>query len=333
MRTGGGPPSGWNTLTALAACLISFELPCLPGAATAWAQAPASQHVFAVDDPPGSAGKTLAESSHMSMGLSLESGRPAAQPSQVPAKRIAFPLASEADASLATPEVLAWLEELIRRNLPESYEDDRKWNQQKEVWDGIDWRREGWKLETKRRKKLVNAGTWTRYSISFVEPDKNLFIEFHQLETLGDGRIAFGISVDCALDVFGRLSRWVRDVQVVSISANADAACRLTLEGTVQFQVNPLVLPPDISMRPTVERAHIELTHYRVRRVSQVGGDFAKVLGEGLKRVVDEKLEDLNSKLADKINAQLEKHSEKLSFSAQSWLRSKLITPGQSSGP
>lgn len=231
--------------------------------------------------------------------------------------------------NLATPDVLKWLDKLIRANLPPTYEDDRKWNRQKEVWDGIKFRREGLKIETKRRKKMVNAGTWTKYSISLVEPEKNLDIEFTKLETLNDGKVAFSVIVDCSLDVFGRLSQWARDVQLISISANADAACRLTLEGTVQFLVNPLQFPPSVSLKPHVNKAHVDLTYYRVRRISQVGGDFAKVLGKGLRGVVDDKLDDMNGKLVDKINKQLDKHNEKLSFSAQDWLKTKFPTSPQ----
>lgn len=239
----------------------------------------------------------------------------------------AYASPSEETASLATPEVVAWLGKLIRQNLPPTYEDDRKWGNQQEVWDGIELRREGLRIETKRKKKMVNSGTWTRYAISFVDPDNNLHIQFQRLETLPDGRIAFAITVDCALDIFGRLSQWVRDVQVISISANADAACRLTLAGTVQMQMNPLKLPPDISIDPNVDTAHVELTYYRVRRVSQIGGDFAKLLGNSLRGVIDEKLEEMNGKLVHQINDQLAKHSDQLEFSPQEWLRSKIPTP------
>lgn len=234
--------------------------------------------------------------------------------------------------SIATPQLVAWLTEMVRENLPPTYEDDRKWGQQKEVWDGVKVWREGNRLETKRKTKLVNAGTWTRYSISIVEPDKNLHVAFNRLEPLPDSRIAFAVTVECPLDVFGRLSQWARDVQVISISANADASCRLTIDGTVQFQMNMLKLPPDIVIKPHIDHAHIELTHYRVRRISQVGGDFAKVLGNSLRGVVDEKLEDMNSKLVDKINKQIEKNSSRLSFSTQDWLRSKLPLPQNGKG-
>ncbi len=188
---------------------------------------------------------------------------------------------------------------------------------QKEVWDGVDvWREEN-RIETKRRKKLVNAGTWTKYRVEFVEPEKNTHIEFHQLQSLPDGRIAFSVSVECLLDVFGRLSQWVRDVQMYSISVNADATCRLTMSGTVQFQLNPLKLPPDVIIKPHVDSAVVELTYFRVRRVSQIGGDFAKALGEGARGTIDRKIEETNEKLVEKINKQIDKQQSKMVFSCR----------------
>lgn len=220
--------------------------------------------------------------------------------------------------------MVAWLKQMIRDNLPPTYEDNRKWNQQKEVWDGIKVWREANHLETKRRIKLVNSGTWTKYAISIVDPDENLHIEFHRLEPQSDGRIAFSLTVDCTLDVFGRLSQWARDVQLISLSANADAACRLTLEGTVALQLNVLKMPPDVAIKPHVTNARIDLTYYRVRRISQVGGEFAQLLGKGLRFTLDDRLDDLNGKLVEKINNQLDRQSHRLAFSTQDWLKSKL---------
>lgn len=234
---------------------------------------------------------------------------------------------ASAPNQIATPELVGWLTQMIHDNLPPTYEDNRKWGKQREVWDGVKIWREAGRLETKRRKKLVNAGTWTKYKISLVEPEKRLHVQFDRLEPQPGGKIAFKVTVDSTLDVFGRLSQWARNVQLISISANADAACRLTLEGTVAFQMNLLKLPPDIAIRPHVDFARVDLTYYRVRRISQIGGDFAKVLGKGLRRVVDEKLEDMNKKLVGKINKQLEKHTEKLEFSPQDWLKSRLPLP------
>lgn len=227
----------------------------------------------------------------------------------------------------ASPQLIAWLTSMIRENLPPAYEDNKKWGMQKEVWDGVDMWREGGRLETKRRKKLVNAGTWTKYRVDFVEPDKNLHIEFHQLQSLPDGRIAFSVSVECLLDVFGRMSQWVRDVQMISLSVNADAVCKLTMSGSVKFQLNPLKFPPDVIIKPHVDHALVELSYFRVRRVSQVGGDFAKALGEGARGTIDRKISETNEKLVEKINKQIDKQQSKMVFSMQDWVQSKLPVP------
>lgn len=247
---------------------------------------------------------------------------------RLPMQLVTFPTgANQPSNEIATPEVVAWLKRMVYENLPPVYEDDRKWDQQKEVWDGVKIWRENGRLETKRRTKMVNAGTWTKYRVAIVEPEQRVHVQFHRLEPLPTGPIAFGVTIDCDLDVFGRLSQWARDVQVISISANADASCRVVVEGTVEFQMNVLKFPPDVAVKPHVDRAHVELTHYRVRRISQIGGDFAKVLGQGLRNIVDEKLADMNAKLVDKINKQLDKHSDRLRFSPQLWLKNKLPLP------
>ena len=243
-------------------------------------------------------------------------------------KVLALPAShSNTVGDFASPQLILWLTSMIRENLPPAYEDNKKWGLQKEVWDGVDIWREGRHLETKRRKKLVNAGTWTKYRVDFVEPDKNLHIEFQQLQSLPDGRIAFSVSVECLLDVFGRMSQWVRDVQMISLSVNADATCKMTMSGTVQFQLNPLKLPPDVIIKPHVDRAVVELSYFRVRRISQIGGDFAKALGEGAQGVIDKKIEETNEKLVQKINKQIDKQQSKMVFSLQNWLQSKLPAP------
>ncbi len=105
-----------------------------------------------------------------------------------------------------------------------------------------------------------------------VEPEKNLKIQFHQLEVGADRKIHFNVSVEMLLDVFGRLSQWVRDVQMISLSANADATCRLNIRGTVAFQLNPLKFPPDVQIKPHVDDASVEIAQFKVRRISHSVG-------------------------------------------------------------
>ncbi|GIX00918.1 MAG: hypothetical protein KatS3mg111_4250 [Pirellulaceae bacterium] len=300
-------------LSRLSASLL-VGLSCLssPGAAQTDAPRPA-------DQPPHLWASPRSNASHAAAVPELPSA--GTQADRVPLTVVPAGYSVTTPVSLATPELVAWIRRLVHENVPAHYEDNRQWGKQREVWDGLMWRREGWKLETKRRTRLVNSGTWTRYTIDLPQPQENLHLEIDQLAVQPNGDIVFRFSVQAPLDVWGRLSHWVRDVQVVSISAAADAACRLDLAGKVRVRVNPLQLPPEIQLHPHVDAARLTLTHYRVRRISQVGGDFAKYLGTSMKGIVDEKIDDLNAKLVEKINKLLHRNTESLRVSMQDWWR------------
>ncbi len=233
-------------------------------------------------------------------------------------------------AALGSQELIAWLKNIIQDNLPETYQDNRQWNKQREVFNGVHIKLDGLNLETHRNRKLVNAGTWTRYEISFVEPEKNLQIDFKRLDAIDSDTVAFETVVVAPLDIYGQMAEWARDIKLISLSAHADAVVRLTLSGQVKFQLNMLKLPPDVSVRPVVDQAQVELLSYRVRRISKIDGDAAKVLGKGMRGVIDDKIEDVNKTLVAKINRQIEKRKEKMTFSAQDWVLSKLPLPSAS---
>jgi hypothetical protein len=242
------------------------------------------------------------------------------------------PAATSSEAEIdeiASPRMIAWLQELIRDNLPETYEDTRKWGHQKDVWDGVDFHRSGLQIKTKSKHRMVNDGTWTRYQLKLVDPEHHMRVEFHRLEPVEGGKIAFDVSIDMLLDVFGRLSQWVRDVQIVSLSANADAICTMRVRGTVALQMNPLKFPPDIMLRPHVDAAQVDVSYFRVNRISQLGGPMAMHLGNGLKHSLDNKLEEFNSRLTEKINRQLQRYDDRMVFSMQEWLQSKLPLPAR----
>lgn len=224
---------------------------------------------------------------------------------------------------IATPELVELLIRMIRHQMPESYHDERQWDQRKEVWNGVHIRLSGGKLETHRKKKEVRAGTWTRYSVHFVDPENRLHIGFDRLEPTSDGKMAFSTTVEADLNVEGQMSQWARNAKLYSISAQADASVKLTVEGTVQLKINPFKFPPEVTVIPHVEEAHLELISYRLRRVSHVGGDAAKLLGKSVRYWVDERLEKENERLPDRINRRLARRSHKMTFSAGDWLKSK----------
>jgi hypothetical protein len=217
-------------------------------------------------------------------------------------------LASASDEE-SLSRMIRWL---VLKNLPPSYEDNRGWGKQKKVYDGFRFRNEGLKVETYRKYKTVKHGTWKRYHIELVDPQSNLQIHLRDLRNLSNDRFAFHLTLETPLKVFGRISQWQRDVQLISISTNASVAVQVEIDAECNVQMNPLVFPPDMQFVPTVTKATVRLTKMEVDRISQIRGDIAEELGKCLRGFVDEYLREYDDKLVVKINKQLDKQKDKL---------------------
>jgi len=221
-------------------------------------------------------------------------------------------------------ELSSWVRWLVLRNLPPNFEDNRKWGKKKEVFDGIDFRREGWKVETKRKKKTVNHGTWSRYFIEFIEPADKLQVNILQIEFPPNGSIRVVTQVVAPMKLFGRVSQWQRDFQWISVSTNAEATIELNVACDIQVLMNPLKIPPDVEFRPVVTDAAVSLQEFSVQRISQIHGPLAELLGEGIREVLDNRLEDYREKLVIKMNSEIAKQQGKLKLSFQDWLQTSV---------
>lgn len=221
-------------------------------------------------------------------------------------------------------ELSTWVRWLVLRNLPQNFEDNRKWGREKEVFDGIKFRREGWRVETKRKKKTVKQGTWSRYFIEFVDPANQLQVNIRDIQYPPGGHIRIVTQVVAPLKLFGRVSQWQRDVQLISVSANADAIVELNVACDIKVIVNPLKLPPDVEFKPVVTDATVALQDFKVHSISQIHGPLAELLGKGIREVLDDRLEDYREKLVVKMNSEIAKQQGKLKLSFQEWLETSV---------
>ncbi len=221
-------------------------------------------------------------------------------------------------------ELSSWVRWLVLRNLPKSFEDNRKWGKRKEVYNGFKFRREGWRIETERKWKDVQHGTWSRYYIEFVDPANRLEIAIRRFETSPNGTMHIETQIVTPLKLFGRVSQWQRNVQLVSISADADAIVEMNVACDIQIRINPLKFPPDVEFVPHVHDATILLREFKVHDISQIHGPLAELLGRGIRQVLDDRLENYRDKLVEKMNSEIAKQQGKLKLSFQDWLQTSL---------
>lgn len=220
-------------------------------------------------------------------------------------------------------ELSQWIRWIALMNLPENIEDNRKWGRQKEVYNGVHMRMDGLRLDTKRKWKTVNHGTWSRYFIEFIDPAQRLEIDVRKLQVHPSGRsFSTSVALVAPLKLFARVTQFNRDVQLFSLSTRADAVVAMQIDCDVEIRINPLVLPPEVEFRPKITSAAVQLRHFEVHEISQVRGDAAEWLGKSIRKILERKLADTNDKLIDKMNASIAKQQHRLKLSAQSWFES-----------
>ena len=219
----------------------------------------------------------------------------------------------QADPDLVRLSTL--VRDILLATVPPEYENTKSWGGTKEVWDGLKVSVDGLRIKTKRRKKNVNHGTWKKYSAWLVKPRDNLHVELSELHERDDGRIEFVLTVRTPLGATGRLSEWVRDVQLYSFSINAQGYLSLRMRCDMALALNFQHLPPDLLLDPVVSDAEIRLVDFRVTRISDLSGPLVHELGKNLHRILQDELHQRRDEIVRDMNEQIDKHRQHMRLS------------------
>ena len=212
---------------------------------------------------------------------------------------------------------------IVRDNLPDQYVDDRKWGLKKEFYTGLSVRRDGFKIRTKRKKKLVNHGTWKRYEILQIDPDQNVEFELGEPKDNDAGNVEFTIQLGSKVKTLARVARWNRGIRVASVSMDADAKVRLTLLVELGVALDPTKIPPDVILKPHVKNANVELQQFRLNRISKIDGKVARELGRSMRKILEKKIAEKKHKLVAKVNKKIADNQDDLRFSVSDLVAKK----------
>lgn len=244
------------------------------------------------------------------LGL-LGAGAGGAEPSITPAP------AAELPASVTpSQEFQDFITRLAREQLPDKYEKSKNWGQTRRVWDGVEVRREGLHWHTRRKWKEKNDGAWQMYRVDLVDPDQHFEVRIEKIRQAPGGKITAQVTAVAKLHVTGRHTQWESGVQLLSISAAADATVRLKADVVVATKFDFSRLPPALQLEPRIAAADLELVSFKLQRISHFSGPVVKSLSATVREVLEDKLADNRQKLVEKLNQSLEKQQAKLHFSA-----------------
>ena len=222
------------------------------------------------------------------------------------------------------------LTRIVLDNMPHQYTDEKNWGQTERRWDGIRWRREGLKLETERRWKDVQHGTWKRYTAELVDPENEFSVQLLNLRNLPDGKTAFDLNFAARLKFHARQTKWVKGVQLYSVSADGWGRVRLHLKCESHIELGMTNFPPDIIFKPRVSQAQLHVDEFRLDRISKVGGEISQQVTREARKILDQKIVSKQEKIVQKINRQLEKNQDHLKISIHDALNSSWLKRSES---
>lgn len=251
-------------------------------------------------------------------------------PTQKTLATIQEPEAVSADAG---EELDSLITAMVLDAIPHTFKEDKDWGGQEQRWDGIKFRREGFKIKTKRRKKMVNHGTWKKYSGQLLNPKEKFSIAVKNMRETEDEKVAFDVHFSAHLSIDGRQSKWVKGVQLYSFSAQGHTKVRLVVGVELGVSMDINNFPPDLVFLPVAKQANLTVDEFRIDRVSKAGGEFAQQVSKGVRKSLDEKIAKKQDKLVEKINKEFVKNQSKLRLSVAEALKFKWTKPAQAFMP
>ncbi len=214
---------------------------------------------------------------------------------------------------------------LVLELLPDKFEQDKHWGKTHDRWDGLHVHMDGLKISTKRRWKSVNHGTWKKYQVSPVDPDKHLIVRVEKLREVKPGTVGLDLHLGARLNLLARLQEWNNGVRLLSITTEAVADVELQVGLEVHTALDAAKFPPDVIIQPVANEAEVRLGSFRLTRVSKAKGPLVHELGEALEGLLRKRLREENKDLAEKINRQINKRQEDLRLSLQDFVKHKWL--------
>lgn len=240
---------------------------------------------------------------------------------------VAQPMADHVPALASVPgtsvqELERFVVQLAKLAIPEKYENTKHWGGQKTVPSGLKLTRDSGDLKLRTRRKKVNHGSWYFYRVTLDDPQQ-LTLRLDDIQAQDEGLFTFSIFAEAPVHTFARHAQWQWGAQLWSIHGEVDSRVRVQADCSVEVQLNPTKLPPDVILKPRVEDVEIELLTFEVRRVSQIGNDITKPLSKTVRELIESELRQRRDELPAKINRQLAKKQDKFRISLHDIMQSK----------
>ncbi len=223
----------------------------------------------------------------------------------------------------AGEKIDALLTKIVLKNIPHEFKEEKDWGAQEPRWNGVNIRRDGLKIRTNRKKKMVNHGTWKKYDVSLLNPQEQFSISVKNMREAEEGKMAFDVYVAANLKIDGRQAKWVKGVQLYNVSI--DGKTKVNLKTTIELRtlMDVTKFPPDLVFRPEAKAVEISVQDFRIDRISKVGGEVTQQITRLARGAIENRLAKEEAKTVKKLNAEFSKNADKLRLSLHDAMSNK----------
>jgi len=233
--------------------------------------------------------------------LSLASSLSAQSVVSSPQVSADLPMASAAKSALAHT-----FAKLIEQAVPLEYDRKKDWGKTKNITVGL--RNEGLKL--KRRKRAVKHGVWKHYKVKLIDPDEKLSVRIENLNSVDGSRARFTLVLNARISTWARAKVYQYGIHLIALEVLGDTDIELALDCEVGVQLHTGEGSPGLAIDPQVFDARLNLSNFRINRVSNAKGPLVHELSSGLRRAIEHELD--GPKLVAKINRSIDKKRDRL---------------------
>jgi hypothetical protein len=226
--------------------------------------------------------------------------------------------------------------EAVLKSLKPEYDKQENWGHQKDIVDGFHWtqRADGWHWE--KQTKKVNEGTWRSYRVRLDNPERNLQLRFTPPQAAANGATAFQAFLTARLWADAVQEQWLLGVKGFNLHIEGYVTVQARLDIVVAVQPVAGASFGTIEVLPQVTSVGLQLEDLTLTKVDLLHGDAARELGRMLKDIVAAEVRKREPEVAAKINAQIQKHRDKLQFSPSQiaqigWTKIQALLGGTSS--
>lgn len=222
---------------------------------------------------------------------------------------------TESDKPSPNQSLATLARQIIIDSLPTTYEKRDNWGHQKDFHIGYEWVHRGGRWHFDKRIKRLNDGLWRMYTVRLIDPQQNLKVRFTKPHAADQGRTAFQVFLTAKLWTDARQEQWRIGVKGLNFHVEAEATVEVRLDVEVGIKPVTEATLGTVEIKPVVSSVGLRLVDLTLRKFDKIHGDLARELGNAFEDILAGELRKREGEVAKKINTEIKKNREKLTFS------------------